>query len=210
MPNLVAHRTHQAIDAVGFLDTLRHAPLQREALRRIAPRDPNRLCRRQNPRARNDALLNRLLQLHIGIARAFRTQVAHRREPGHQSRATVVYRTRRTQPQALMRHLIHPRRLAVGMQQHVRVALNQPRHQSHAGKLNHRRAGRIHTRRRASRVDPVTLYAHRPPRVHGFAIEDARGPQQERSLPHQWHHAHRRKRPAPSLFHWMSITWQTL
>ncbi len=82
--DLVAHYAGQAVDAVGLFRALRHAPFEREALGSVAAGGDDGARGGEHARAGNDALLDRLLQFDIGVARAFGAQVADGGEAGHQ------------------------------------------------------------------------------------------------------------------------------
>ena len=77
--------------------------------------------------------------------------------------------------EALVQHLVVPRRLVVGVQQDVRVPFDQPRHQRRARQVDDRRAGRGDARRRPDGLDAIAAHAHRPALVHRVAVEHARG-----------------------------------
>src|ERR1017187_8853873 len=79
MPDLVAHHTDQAVDAVGLLGALRHAPFQRESFGRVTARRHDGARGGENSRTRDDALIHRLLEFHIGVTRALGAQIADRR-----------------------------------------------------------------------------------------------------------------------------------
>ena len=119
MADLVADDAREAVDAVGFFRPLRHAPLEREPLWRVAAGGDDRARRGEHPRAGNDALVDGLLQLHVGVARAFGTEIANGREAGDQCRAEMSGGARDAEPEAFVHHLVVPGRLVVRMQQHV-------------------------------------------------------------------------------------------
>src|SRR5919206_2206425 len=90
----------------------------------------------------------------------------------------MIRRARDTQAQSLARDLIGPRRLAVRVQEYVRVRLDEAGHQRQAGKLYDLRAGRGayfsggpggFYRRAAHEHDPAFMKLRR------LAVEDARG-----------------------------------
>ena len=87
---------------------------------------------------------------------------------GHRARAM-------RRPSDSLQHLIVPRRLVVGMQEHVRVPLDQPGQQRRAGKIGHRRAGRRIADAGPGRLDPVAPDTNGPAFVHGLAVENAGG-----------------------------------
>ena len=60
-------------------------------------------------------------------------------------------------------------------------AFDEPGHQRRARQIDRRRAGGGDARRRARRLDALATHAHRPAFVHRLAVEDARGPKDDRS-----------------------------
>ncbi len=141
--DLVAHHAREAIDAVGFFGALRDAPFERESLGGVAAGGDDGARRGEHARTRNDALVHGLLELDIGVAGALGAQVAHGGEAGHERGAQVVDGARGAQSEALMRHLVVPDGLVVGMQEDVGMALDQARHQGGARQLDHLGAGGI-------------------------------------------------------------------
>jgi hypothetical protein len=67
----------------------------------------------------NDSLIDRLLEADVGVAGAFRSEIAHRREPRQQCGAGVIHRARNAQREILVQNLIVPRRFVVRVQQQV-------------------------------------------------------------------------------------------
>jgi hypothetical protein len=93
----------------------------------------------------------------------------------------MIRRARDPQTQSLARNLVGPRRLAVRVQQYVRVRLDESGHQRQAGQIYNLGAARGSDISRG----PDGLYRraaheHHPPVMWlcGFAVEDARGPEQ--------------------------------
>ena len=113
----------------------------RRMLRPIAARRDDGARDDDHARAGDDALLDRLLEADVGVARALGAEVAHRREAGEQRVARVVRRAGDAERERLVQHLIVPRRLVVRMQQQVRVPLDEPGQQRRAGQVDRRRAG---------------------------------------------------------------------
>ena len=80
--DLIANYTRDAVD-VGLFRALRNAPFECETLWLIAARGDDRARGGENPGPRNDFLIHGLLQSHIGVTRAFGSQVADGGEAGH-------------------------------------------------------------------------------------------------------------------------------
>ena len=75
--------------------------------------------------------LDGLLQPDVGVAGALGAQIAHRREAGHRAwRAGDCVARATRQRERLVQHLVVPGGLVVGVQQQVRMALDQARHRA--------------------------------------------------------------------------------
>ena len=85
----------------------------------------------------------------------------------------MVRRARDAQREPFARHLIGPRRFAVGVQQDVRVSFDEARRQRRARQIDRFRAGRGNARVGPDGVDALAFDAHRPAFVHRVAVEDA-------------------------------------
>ena len=129
--------------------------------------------------------------------------------PEMQHRAQVIGRPADPQRQRLLEHLVVPGRLVIGVQQHVRVGVDQPRQQRRAGQVD--RAGA----RRATLTSPAGPTASiLSPRTRtaqpscGFerdAVEDAGGLQQKGRLsPSVGHNRHRNDESDDQLLHGLS------
>jgi hypothetical protein len=90
MPDLIAHHARQAVNAIGFFGTLRHGPLQHEAFGTVSAAGNDSARRNQHARAGNDALIDGLLQLDVGVCGAFGPKVTNGGEPGQQGRAQMI------------------------------------------------------------------------------------------------------------------------
>ena len=95
----------------------------------------------QQARAGNDALVDRLLEADIGEAGALGAEVARGGEAGHRAWRRRGRRRGRCAARAARAAPDRPTRLVVGMEEEVRMALDHPRHQGHAGKVDGARAG---------------------------------------------------------------------
>ena len=93
----------------------------------------------------------------------------------------MIHRARRAQRERLVRDLEFPRRFVVGMQQDVRMALDEAGRQRQAREIDHSRIGSGNVRRRAGCLDALAGRAYRPSFVHRLAVEDARGPKDDRT-----------------------------
>src|ERR1051326_7488109 len=120
----------QTIDAVSFFGSLRHIPFRRITLWSITARRYNRPGSDQQTRSRNNALIHRLFQTYIGKARAFSSKIAQGGKAGQQFVAQMIGRAGHAQTQCFVRHLNVPNRLAVRMQQNMRMRFDQSRHQA--------------------------------------------------------------------------------
>jgi hypothetical protein len=106
------------------------------------------------PRAGNHAFLDRPLDCHVGIAGAFRAEVAQGGEAGLQRRGGVLASEQGAVFDRFLHHLLVPAGFIVGVQQDVRVQVHQAWHECLAGQVDafgvarHGDAGR-----RADRLD---------------------------------------------------------
>ena len=122
----------------------------------------------------NDALIDGLLELGVGVARAFRPEVADRREAGVQRRAQMIDAAGGPEAQRFAQDLVAPARLVVRMEQDVRMSLDEPRQERRPGQVDHLRAGGRGARRRTGGLDAVALDADHPAFVKRVAVEHAR------------------------------------
>jgi hypothetical protein len=171
VPDLVANHADQAIHAIGLFGALRDAPLERKTLGRVTTGGDDGAGGSENSRPGNDALVDGLLEFHIRVTGAFGSEIAHGSESGEQGGIEMVHGARHAQRQAFMRHLVVPRGFIVWVQEHVRVAFNQARHESEAGKIDDLGAGGG-IAFRASRFDAVAFDADGPIVVHRVAVKD--------------------------------------
>src|SRR5438270_7365545 len=83
--DLITHGANKTIDAIGFLRALRNSPFRDEpgAVRGSCN---DGACRNKHTRTRNDSLLDRLLQLYIGVASAFGSEITNGSETCHERR----------------------------------------------------------------------------------------------------------------------------
>src|SRR5881409_2894459 len=140
--DLVADDADQAVHTVGFFSTLRDTPFRSVTFRSVAPGCDNRACDDKHARPGNNALRHRVSQTDVGIPGAFGSQIANCCESSPERTAKVIRCARDPQRQSLVSDLIVPRRLAVGMQQHVRVGIDEARHQRQSRQIDRARAGR--------------------------------------------------------------------
>ena len=70
-------------------------------------------------------------------------------------------------------HLIVPARLVVGVQQDVRVRVDEPGQERHAGEIDLDRAAGGDGRRGTGRLDARAADEDRPAVAHGLAVEDS-------------------------------------
>ena len=135
---LMAHRAHDLVDAACFLGALRHAAIGAEfgARRTIAAGRHDRARGDHETRSRHDPFIDRALHGDVGIARAFRAQIAQQREAGIERRFRVANGQDGAIGLRLLQHLIVPQRLVVGMQEQMRMQIHQTRQQRQAGKID--------------------------------------------------------------------------
>jgi hypothetical protein len=145
---------------------------------------PSRQSRGSRPacEARNDALLDGLLQLDVRVA-APSVPGPDRRETSHQRRAQVHRRARRAQAERLLQHLVVPDRLVIRMKQDVRVASMRPGSSVRPGR-SRAVAPETSTLAAGPTCSMRSPRAHNPALVQSVAIEHTRGAQQEHI---RWH-----------------------
>ncbi len=179
--DLVADGADDLVDAADFLRPLRHGDARLEALRAVGAAGDDRTRRDEQARPGHDALIDRLLQPDVGIARPFRAEVALAGEAGQQRRPRLDHRARRSQRQCLVQDLIVPRRLVIGVEEKVAVALDHAGHQRRAGQVDDPRAGR-RRQVRPDGSDALAVDEHLPPRVRRGVdpVEHLRRAQEDR------------------------------
>src|SRR5664279_231218 len=183
LSDLAAHRMDDPINTIRLLGALRNIPARVEALRAVRARRDDRARHDEHARAGNYSLLDGLLEPDVGVARALGTQIANGGEAGEQRVAHVVRRARDAKGERLVEHLIVPRCLVVGMQEDVRVRIDEAGKQRGSRKIDARRVGRRVDRcGDAGCDDGVAADEHRPPLVHRGAVEDALRGEQRRAL----------------------------
>ena len=94
------------------------------------------VARRQQPRARHDALVDRLPQVDVGV-RPGRPHVAAGREPGHQRDERVVRAVQRRLPRRRLQQLVFPVHASA---RQMRVEIDQARQQRGAAEIDDARA----------------------------------------------------------------------
>ena len=85
----------------------------------------------------------------------------------------MIRRSRDAHADAFVRDLVVPRGLVVRMEHDVRVPLHHPRHQRRPGHVDDRPTRGVDGC--ADGFDAIATNADGPPFVHRFAVEDARG-----------------------------------
>ena len=133
--DLVAHHAHQ-IARVRGLGSKRNVESRLESSGPVAAGGDNRAPRDQYVRSGDDARTNRVAHPHVGIAGAFRSEIAERREAGLERPPGVHHGPHRAQSVRLPQHLIVPRRFVVGMQQQMAVRVDQAGKQRRAWQLD--------------------------------------------------------------------------
>ena len=98
-----------------------------QALRAVGAAGDDRLGRDEQARAGDDALVDRLLEADVGEARALGAEIALGGEAGIERALGVDDRAGGAERERLVKHLIVPQRLIVGVQEEVRVALDHAR-----------------------------------------------------------------------------------
>src|SRR5206468_1458806 len=116
----IAHGFDEAVDAIGFLHTLGYPPFETEALWRVTAGGADGPGGGEDARAGDDALIHGLFDFDIGVAGAFGAEVSDGGKACHQRGAAVVHGPGSAETEALVRDLIVPRGLAVGVKQDMR------------------------------------------------------------------------------------------
>ena len=150
--DLVADDLAQAF-AVGLLGSLGDRQLGGESARGVGPGGDDRPGGHQEPRPRHDPLLDRLLQPDVGVTCPLGPEVSERGEAGHQVELEVVRRPADPQGQRLQEHLVFPGGLVVGVQQQVRMRIDQARQERATGQID--RPGPLGDLDRGLRADPA-------------------------------------------------------
>ena len=167
---LLAHRAHRFVRAADFLRAAGQVEIGTEAARTgaVAGAGDDGTGGDIQARAGNQAFVDRALDRDVGVAGAFGAQVAQRGEAGQQRVARVRGGFQRAVVLRLLQHLVVPQRLVVGMQEHVRVEVDQARHQRRARQRDALRVGgRPHRRRIADRLDGAVADQHDPAGMQG-------------------------------------------
>ena len=182
---LLARGAHHLGDTRGLLGPLwSTAHVRAQPARRgpVAGRGDDRPRRDKQARTRDEAVLDRPLERHVGVVGALGTEVAQGREPGEQRRTCLHARAQRAVGDRLPEHLIVPERLVVRVQEQVRVQVHQSRQQRRPGQLDDLGpGGRVHAGRGPRGTDARTLDEHHPVSVRRLArAPHLRRTQQER------------------------------
>ncbi len=150
-----------------LLRALRQVEVGAEALLRpVGTGGHDRPRRHEQPWPRHHPLVDRPLQLHVGVAGALGAQVPLGGEAAHQGARGVASRAQHPIGRRLLQHLVVPEDLVVGAEQQVRVELDQPGDQGLAGQGDHSGARRgRHRALRPDAHDAVALDRHHPARV---------------------------------------------
>ena len=178
---------HDPVDRLGAVDLVR--PLEDAAVRHepggsVEPPRDDRARDDAHARTRDRAFFDRAAQTNIGLAGAFRAEVAHAREPGGERPRQRRHGARYPQRLVIAQDLVVPRAVVVRYQQQVRVQVDQPGQQRRAGKVA--RFGAVGRRdRRLDRQDVFAGNEDVESRPAPRAVENGVGPQQQ--------HAHRRR-----------------
>jgi hypothetical protein len=131
---LLADGGHHLGVAAGLLRALRQVHVGAEALARaVGAGGDDGAGGHEQARARHDPLVDGALQAHVGVPGAFGAEVAQGGEAAHQGARGVTAGAERPVGGRLLQHLIVPQRLVVGVQQQVRVQLDQAGDQGLAG-----------------------------------------------------------------------------
>jgi hypothetical protein len=136
-PGLLAHGLDHFGHAAGFLRALGQVGLGIVVLagRAVGAGGHDRPGRHEQARSRDQAVVDRLLQRHVGRADALGAEVAQGGEAGFQCRLGLHRRAQGAVGRRLLQHLIVPQGLVVGVQEEVAVQVHQAR--------DHRRAGQV-------------------------------------------------------------------
>ena len=173
---LLAHRAHHLGHAARFLRPLRRtARVRAQTARRraVAAGGHDGARGDEQARTRDHALLDRALQRHVGVLRAFGSQVAQAGEPGEQRRTCLLRGAQRAVGHRLLQYLVVPGGLVVGVQEQVGMRVDQARQQRGPGELDDPCIGggrqrcpagpRVYARARRVPAPPSRRAAARPP-----------------------------------------------
>ena len=178
LADLVAHRAHQVVPAVGRLGAEDRLEAWIEALGAVAAGGDDRPGRHLEARAGDDALVDRLLEADVRVAGALGAQVPLGGEPGEQGLARMDRGAGRAERQRLLEHLVVPGGLVVGVEEEVGVALDQPGQKCGAGQLDP--PGAVRDRHRVGGPrggDPLAVDDDHPAVVDRLAVEHPVGDQ---------------------------------
>ena len=142
MRQLLAHSAPPAIRAIHFLHTLRDYHRRCIPQQRIGPRHVHGPTGHLHAWARNDAALDGALHVHVGVACAFRLDIADAGEAPRQGTARI----HGGEDGPVLRRLLQQLRIVVigrdvTLQQHVGVGIDKPRQAGEFGQIGHRRFG---------------------------------------------------------------------
>ena len=164
MSGLFAHGPKHRIDAAGFLRAAGQVDVRAEAVRSgaVTGRRHDRPRRHEQARAGNHAFVDRALDRYIGVARALRAQVAQRGESGQQRVAGMLRGLERAVRLRLLQHLVVPRRFVIGMQEQMRMEVDEARDECRTGEGDGLRVARIDAVRRTDGDDGAAAHQHGP------------------------------------------------
>jgi hypothetical protein len=134
--------------AVHDLRPLGHVHLGRVVLQGVAARGRDRARDHEQPRPRDVALVDGLLDADVAVARAFRLHVAQGREPLLQGAAGGHRGPRGAEGEGLLEELgvVAALRRVLALQEEVRVGVDEAGEDGRGGKVDHGRALRRRSR----------------------------------------------------------------
>ena len=174
---LLAGRLSRLDRTVHDLGAFRDLDLGRIALEVVAPGGRDRPRHHEHPRARDVSLLDRLLDADVAVPRAFRLDVADRRETLRERPARRHGRPGRAEREAVHQELRVVATLGgiLSLEKDVRVAVDQPGQDGRSGEVDRGRAGgNLRGGRVAHRLDPVAADDDHliAPRGRGPAVDE--------------------------------------
>ena len=110
---------------------MRHRHIRRISQQRIRPCDIQRPGRNLHPRPRNHPVIDRLLHIHVSVARALGLQITNRGKSIFQRPPRIHRRENRAVLRRFLQQLkVIIRGSNIAVEQDVRVRINQPRQAS--------------------------------------------------------------------------------
>src|SRR5262249_17035859 len=156
---------------IGLFCALRDTPFEGESFGGIAAGGDDGAGGGENSGTWNDALIDCLLEFHIGVGGTLGAQVADGGEACHESGAEVIDSPGSAESESFVQNLIVPRSFVVGVEQDVRMAFNEAGKQGGAGEVDDLGVGGVDGGGRSGGLDAIASHADRPGVVGYVAVE---------------------------------------